>query len=187
MVTNAWDTSCRCSLATMKWVDWLPQASAHTARYILLSASFDYRFIVVTCTEPRVTKWMADYGCSMPTQRLYSVTGSSWHHEGEWLILEQTRCRTVVDKCKTFRSQRSLPKTFTVVTSYNCQLLSCYVFARELIASLICSIAMSLYDITSWNNVLPTIHMYNSIIIINWRGNHSARNSHDHNQISTCY
>ena len=40
-------------------------------------------------------------------------------------------------------------KTFVVKTSYNYQLLSCYVFAQESIAPLICSVAMSLYDITS--------------------------------------
>ena len=40
------------------------------------------------------------------------------------MILEQTRSRTVVDKCKTFM----------VETSYICQLLSCYVFVQESVA-----------------------------------------------------
>ena len=40
-----------------------------------------------------------------------------------------------------------LMKTFMVKTSCICQLLSCYVFARESVALLNCSVTMSLYDI----------------------------------------
>ena len=41
-----------------------------------------------------------------------------------------------------------------VKTSYNYQLLFCFVITQESIAPLICSVAMSLYDITALNVVL---------------------------------
>ena len=46
-----------------------------------------------------------------------------------------------------YTSVLQLTKTFVVETSYFTQLLSCYVFTRESITPLICSVAVSLYDI----------------------------------------
>ena len=39
-----------------------------------------------------------------------------------------------------------------------CQLLPCYIFARESIANLICSVAMSLYDIVDRKEVEDVGH-----------------------------
>ena len=55
-----------------------------------------------------------------------------------------------MDKCKMFRPRRSLS-----VAKLLCQLLFCYMFTQESVAPLICSVAMSLYDIISLSS--PTL------------------------------
>ena len=84
----------------------------------------------------------------------YTRRCSNWgHYEEIWLslwtvivkqlILEWTRSRTVTKLSSSKSNWRLWLKRFI------CQLLSYYVLAQESLTPLICSVAMSLYDIIS--------------------------------------
>ena len=94
---------------------------------------------------------------------------------GEQLILEQTRSRTVT-KLSSSKSNWRRPSWSKRLT---CQLLSCYVFAQELIAPLICSIAMSLHDIISelfylsWHCANLYCTVWDSVGVLVMHGTHT--------------